>query len=228
MTRTESGLRVEPRIGTEEQRLPLETVHAHRQPSARHRLVGRVAGLRPQPATTRTRPRRPGHAGRRQAAGLPPDGDGRCAPPRRGAIPACPGSEATPEGGGRLERSVRRAAQGQAAHRGPHHSGRRRPSDRVDLVARGAKARGGGRACGAPGAEAQRSAEDAIIEAATAVVRSVPELFERTSFGERLAPEALARGHDGRPVRRRPGADTRGHRGRRDRADRGGARLPGV
>ena len=39
-----------------------------------------------------------------------------------------------------------------------------------------------------------RAVEDAIIEAVTAVVRSVPQMLERHAFGERLAPEARLEG----------------------------------
>jgi superfamily II DNA or RNA helicase len=47
---------------------------------------------------------------------------------------------------------------------------------------------------GAPSRVHQHGAEDAVIEAVTAIVRSVPELFERTPFGERLTPEAHLEG----------------------------------
>ncbi len=39
-----------------------------------------------------------------------------------------------------------------------------------------------------------RTAEDSLIDAATAVVRSVPDLIERTPVGDRLAPEAHLEG----------------------------------
>ncbi|MGA7420711.1 MAG: DEAD/DEAH box helicase [Acidimicrobiales bacterium] len=47
---------------------------------------------------------------------------------------------------------------------------------------------------GAPRRIHQRAGEDAIIERVTAVARPVPELFERTPYGMRLAPETQLAG----------------------------------
>jgi superfamily II DNA or RNA helicase len=47
---------------------------------------------------------------------------------------------------------------------------------------------------GTPGKIHQRSAEDTIIDAAAAIVRSVPQLFELTPFGPRLAAEVRLEG----------------------------------
>ena len=103
VTRTATGLRAEPRIGTDALRLPLET----------SMLIGRpahgIAWWDELTASVRRHPDRgpgagrPGHAGRRRPPGLPAHGHGGRSPPRRGAFPAGPGPEAPPTGGRGLE-----------------------------------------------------------------------------------------------------------------------------
>ena len=138
VTRTDSGLRVEPRIGTEDLRLPLET----------SMLIGNpahgIAWWDESPGSGRS-PQSPGLG---LAALATPVDDKLRAFLRMATVDVPHHDEErflralVPK----LRRKVavassdllRRAAQGQAHHRGPHHRGRRPPSDRVDLVARGA------------------------------------------------------------------------------------------
>ena len=112
VTRTDTGLRAEPRIGTDALRLPLET----------SMLIGRpahgIAWWEEQPApsggTQAVEPgtRRPRHPGRRRPPGLPAHRHGRRAPSRRGAIPPGPGAQAPSTGGSGLERRLGGAARG--------------------------------------------------------------------------------------------------------------------
>jgi superfamily II DNA or RNA helicase len=194
VTRAESGLRVEPRIGTKDQHLPLETSMLIGSPAHG------IAWWDEPPGPTRT----PQALGLGLAALTTPVDDnlrsflrmakvdvphhdeerfvGTLIPKlrRRVAVASSNGSVELPE--------VRPPRLVLTIHRGDGH--------RIELTwARGAEGRGGREGLwGNPRRGHRRTAEDSIVEAVTVIVRAVPDLFERTPFGERLAPEAQLEG----------------------------------
>jgi superfamily II DNA or RNA helicase len=193
VTRTDTGLRVEPRIGTEDLRLPLET----------SMLIGNpahgIAWWDESPGSGRS-PQSPGlglaalatpvddklRAFLRMATVDVPHHDEerflRALVPKLRRKVAVASSDLSVE----LPK-VKPTTVVLTIEVGDRH--------RIGLTwSRGAPGEGWREGLWSARSRAQRSAEDAIIEAATAVVRSVPELFERTSIGERLAPEAHLEG----------------------------------
>jgi len=194
VTRVDAGLRVEPRIGTERQPLPLETSMligspAHgiawwSEPPVSSRgtqalELGLAALATPVDDNLRAFLRMasvdvPNHDEERFLAALVPKLR------RKVAVSSSDGSVALPDA--RPTRLLLTIRAGE--------------SHRLELTwARGAE---GGEwresLWRAPKGARQRAAEDAIISRVTAVVRGVPELFERTRYGEHLAPQAQLEG----------------------------------
>jgi superfamily II DNA or RNA helicase len=194
VTRAESGLRVEPRIGVGSQRVPLE----------QSMLIGSPAhGIawwdEPPGATRGSQPFGLGLAAlalpvddnlraflRTAAVDVPLQDEKRFL---RAFVPKLRRKVEVASSDGTVELpEVRPSMLVLTIHAGDGH--------RIGLTwARGAE---GGEwledLWGAPSSVHQRSAEDTIIEEVTAVVRSVPELFELTPFGKRLASEARLEG----------------------------------
>jgi len=194
VTRTASGLRVEPRIGVKGQSLPLET----------SMLIGRPAhGIawwdgRPRSERT-TQPLGLGLA----ALATPVDDNLRAFlrlatvdVPRhdeqrfiRALVPKLSQKVTVASSDGSVELpQVRPTTLVLTIQVGDGH--------RLELTwTRGAK--GGGRReslWAGPGRARQRGAGDAIVDAATAIAQSVPELFERTSLVPRLAAQSRLEG----------------------------------
>ena len=194
VSRTESGLRVEPRIGAQDQRVPLE----------RSMLIGSPAhGIawwdEPPGAASSEKPLNLG-----LAALATPVGDTLRAFLRTAAVDVPHHDEKrflqsfVPK----LHRKVEVASSD-----GSVELPEVRPSTLVLTISAGdgngigltwARGADGGQwradLWGAQSRGHQRSAEDTIIAAATAVVRTVPELFERTTYGTRLAAAARLQG----------------------------------
>ena len=194
VTRTTSGLRVEPRVGNESRVLPLEKSMLIGSPAhgiawwegaPRPTRNGQASGLGLAPLTTPVDDNL--RAFLRMATIDVPRHDekrfmGAFVPKlrRKVALGSSDGSVELPEtrpttlilaiqagDGHRIGLNWRRAGQGVEGQEGLWD---------------------------APGRTHQRVAENTIIERVTFVVRSVPGLFERTRFGPRLAPEAELEG----------------------------------
>jgi len=194
VTRSEAGLRVEPRIGIESQRVPLQRSMLIGSPA--HGIAwwdespdagraGPPLGLGLAALTTPVDDNL--RAFLRTAAVDVPSHDakrflGAFVPRlrRRVEVASSDGSVELPE--------VRRSTLVLSIRAGEDH--------RIDLVwARSAEGEEWREDLwSAPSREHRRSAEDAIVEAAAAAVRSVPALFELTPRGYRLAPEAALEG----------------------------------
>ena len=191
VTRTDSGLRVEPRVGDESRVLPLET----------SMLIGRPAhGI----AWWEEAPRSNGNA---QALGLAPlarpvDDNLRTflrmatidVPHHdekrfmRAFVPKLSQKVELASSDGSVDLPDVRPTLVLAIQAGAGH--------RIVLTwTRGPQGVEGQESLwGAPRRIHQRAGEDAIIERVTAVARPVPELFERTPYGMRLAPETQLAG----------------------------------
>ncbi|HEX3566560.1 MAG TPA: SNF2-related protein, partial [Acidimicrobiales bacterium] len=206
VTRTEPGLRVEPRIGIKGQSLPLETSMLIGRPAhgiawwdVRPRSAGSTAGDGSGRSAGSTQPFGLGLA----ALATPVDDNLRTFlrmatvdVPRhdeqrfiRALVPKLSQKVTVASSDGSVELpKVRPTTVVLTIHVGDGHRlglawtrGARGDERRESLWAGPARTR-------------QRRAEDGIVDAATAIVGSVPELFERTSLGPRLAAQSQLEG----------------------------------
>ncbi|HEX4244016.1 MAG TPA: DEAD/DEAH box helicase, partial [Acidimicrobiales bacterium] len=194
VTRTASGLHIEPRMAIADQHLPLQTSMLIGRPA--HGVAwwdelpgsaqgGQPTGLGLAPLATPVDDNLRAFL-RMATVDVPHEGEERF---MRALVPKLSQKVAVASSDGSVELPQTGATTVfLVIHVGDGH--------RLDLTwARGVK--GGERReglWGAPLRAHQRAEEDSIIAAATAIVRSVPELFERTPFGVRLAPEARLEG----------------------------------